>query len=66
LYLAARNGHLDVVKLLLKNQADLTIANQHEESPVDAAMKSGNREIEDLLREAGGRSGKTTLIELSE
>ena len=65
LFWAARNGHTEVVKLLLSNQADPSISNEHDETPVDAAMKGGRSEIEGLLRSAGGRSGKTVVIELS-
>lgn len=65
LFFAARFGHIEVVKLLLKNEADPTIANENEETAVDWALKSGNTDIADLLRAAGGRSGKAVVIELS-
>lgn len=65
LFLAARNGHLEVVKLLLSKDADPMITNEHDESPVDAAMKGGNSDIEGLLRSAGGRSGKSVVLDLS-
>ena len=65
LYLAARNGHLEVVKLLLRYEADPTIANQHGETAVDAAMKGNQDEILDLLRAAGGRSGKSLTLDLA-
>jgi ankyrin repeat protein len=65
LFLAARNGHLEVVKLLLSKDADPMIVNEHDESPVDAAMKGGNSDIEGLLRAAGGRSGKSVVLDLS-
>ncbi|MEI7428909.1 MAG: ankyrin repeat domain-containing protein [Betaproteobacteria bacterium] len=63
LFLAARNGHIEVVKLLLNNQADPLIANENDETPVDAAAKGGNSVIEGLLRSAGGRSGKSVVID---
>lgn len=65
LYLAARNGFTDVVKMLLRFDADPTIANQYGETAVDAAMKGNFDEILGLLRDAGGRSGKTLTLDLS-
>ena len=65
LFFAARFGHEAVIDLLLKNKADPTIANEREETAVDWAVKSGNASIEDKLRAAGGRSGKSVQIELS-
>ena len=65
LFFAARFGHLEVVKLLLKNKADATIANENGETAIDWALKSDNTDIEALLREAGGRSGKSVVLELS-
>ena len=64
LFFAARYGHLDVVKLLLKHQADVTKLNEVEETAVDWALKGRNTDIADLLRAAGGRSGKTMVIEI--
>ena len=65
LYFAARNGHVAVVKRLLNEKADLTIANENDETAVDAAMKRKHTEIEELLRAAGGRSGKSVVLEMS-
>lgn len=65
LFFAARFGHLEVVKLLLKNKADATIANESGETAIDWALKSRNTDIEALLRDAGGRSGKSVVIELA-
>ncbi len=65
LFFAARFGHIEVIKLLLKNRADATIANENGDTAVDWALKSGNTDIEDLLRAAGGRSGKSVVLELS-
>jgi ankyrin repeat protein len=65
LFFAARFGHIDVVKLLLANRADAKIVNENGESAVDWALKGKNTDIADLLREAGGRSGKAVVIELS-
>ena len=65
LFFAARFGHIEVVKLLLRNKADATVANENGETAVDWALKSDNTDIEALLREAGGRSGKSVTLELA-
>lgn len=65
LFFAARFGHADTVKALLKQGADPTIINEHDETAVDWALKGGNTDIEAVLRQAGGRSGKSVTIELS-
>lgn len=65
LFFAARYGHIEVVKLLLKNKADPKIANENWDTAIDWALKSDNTDIEELLRAAGGRSGKSVVIELS-
>ncbi|WP_263772193.1 ankyrin repeat domain-containing protein [Propionivibrio soli] len=65
LFFAARYGHAKVVDLLLKNEADPTITNENGETAVDWALKSRNTEIESVLRAAGGRSGKSMVIDLS-
>lgn len=65
LFFAARFGHIDTVRTLLAHQADPTIVNDKEETAVDWALKGRHTNIEDLLRKAGGRSGKSMTIELS-
>ena len=65
LFFAARFGHIEAVKVLLKNEADPTIANENGETAVDWAMKSKQTDIENLLRAAGGRSGKSVVIDKS-
>ena len=65
LFFAARFGHLDTVKVLLKHGADPAIINEVDETAVDWALKGKNTDIEDILRQAGGRSGKSVTIELS-
>lgn len=65
LFFAARFGHIEVIRLLLKNQADPKIVNENGDTAVDWAMKSKNTDIADLLRAAGGHSGKAMTIELS-
>lgn len=65
LFFAARFGHVDTVKVLLKHGADPTILNDRDETADDWAVKGRQLEIEDLLRQAGGRFGKSVTIELS-
>lgn len=65
LFFAARFGHEAVVDILLENNADPSIANERDETAVDWAANSKNASIEDKLRAAGGRSGKSVQIELS-
>jgi ankyrin repeat protein len=65
LFFAARFGHIEVIKLLLKNKADPTLANENGDTAIDWALKSENTDIADLLRAAGGRSGKAVVIDFS-
>ena len=65
LFFASRFGHIDVVHLLLKNQADPTVENENRETAVDWALKSANTDIEAILREAGGRSGKKVVLDVA-
>jgi ankyrin repeat protein len=65
LFFAARFGHIETVRALLKHQADPTIVNDNDETAVDWALKGKNTDIEDILRAAGGRSGKSVTIDLS-
>lgn len=66
LFFAARFGHEDLVKLLLDNDADVSIENENKETVVDWAVKGKNTKIEAILREAGGRSGKTMTLDMSQ
>jgi ankyrin repeat protein len=65
LFFASRFGHIETVKALLKHRADPNIVNDKDETAVDWAMKEKNTHIEELLRTAGGRSGKSVTVELS-
>lgn len=66
LFFAARFGHPEVVELLLKNHADPTVENENGETAVDWALKSANTDIEAILREAGGRSGKKVVLDVGQ
>ncbi len=65
LFFAARFGHADTVRLLLEHHANPDILNENNETAVDWALKGNNTDIEAILRQAGGRSGKPVTIELS-
>lgn len=65
LFYAARFGHIKIIELLLENKADPKIVNEDGDTAVDWALKSENTDIANLLRAAGGRSGKSVVIELS-
>jgi len=64
LFFAARYGHLEVVKLLLNHEADVSVANELGETAVDWAVKGRNTDIVDVLHAAGGRSGKSVVLEI--
>jgi FOG: Ankyrin repeat len=68
LYYAAQKGARDIVKLLIENGADATIANNQSITPLHAVSKTGNKEIITILTENGAdvnatdKEGKTPLI----
>lgn len=64
-FFAARFGHAEVVRRLLQNQADLTVENENGETAVDWALKGANTDIEAILREAGGRSGRKVVLDVA-
>ena len=53
LHLAAGNGHLEVVKLLLEKSADVTVANNGGWTPLNSAASNGHNEMVKLLLEKG-------------
>ena len=50
---AVRNGHVDVVKLLLSQRADPNLKNDAGASALQWALKGGNTELAQLLKQAG-------------
>lgn len=49
LYMASEGGHIDTVKLLLNNKADVSQCNDNGESPLFVACKGGHKAIVELL-----------------
>ena len=64
LFFAALNGHKEVVELLLKNGIDVSITSDRGETAVDLAEQSRNTDIAGMIRNAGGRSGRSMTLEL--
>ena len=61
---AARGGHLEIAKSLLANKADPAKTLDTGETAIDIALKFQNTDIADLVRKAGGRSGRSVTIEV--
>ena len=53
LFYACMKGNKDIVKLLLSNGADSSLANNNSMLPLHAVSKSGNKEIISLLLNEG-------------
>ena len=51
---AAQNGYLDIVKVLVKSSTDVNTQNDNEETPLDLACRSGKRDIVIFLAEVMG------------
>ena len=68
LFYACMKGSKDIVKLLLSNGADCSLANNNSMLPLHAVSKSGNKEIISLLLNEGAdinatdKEGRTPLI----
>lgn len=68
LHLACYEGHLDVVKLLMKHNVDITQLAQNDLSPLHLAAFNGHTKVVELLLEndakidAQDREGKTPLL----
>jgi ankyrin repeat protein len=57
LHLAARCGHMEMVKLLVDKGASLELGNWHRRTPLDEAVRCGFKEVADWLRERGAKTG---------
>jgi ankyrin repeat protein len=56
LHMASREGHLEVVRLLLEHGADLNAYNKAGQTPSDVASLYGKQEIVQLLSEYNTKS----------
>jgi pectate lyase len=50
LHSAVRARHTDIVELLIANGADVSVENENGQTPIEAAVGGGRREIRDLLQ----------------
>ena len=68
LHIACLCGHLDCVRLLLMHGADVELANEHDESPLQMACSNNHRQVVRCLLERGAdptkkdRRGRTAAI----
>jgi len=51
LHMAAANGELEMVRLLLDYHADASIRSSREITPLEAALENGQQKVADLLRQ---------------
>ena len=61
---ASRGGHIEVVKVLLASKVDPNRKLESGETALDIALRNQNTDIGDLLRKAGGKSGRSVNIEV--
>lgn len=59
LFLAARSGHLSVIKLLLKAKADIDLQTNDLSCPLYAAVDGGHTEVVALLRQKGAQVNRS-------
>lgn len=53
LMLAAYNGRVETVKMLIERGADINIPNSRNQSPIAGAIFKGEEEVVHILRDAG-------------
>ena len=58
LHLAVKNKQIEFVKLLISSGADVNAKDNSEETPLDMAIYKNQKEMTDLLKKNGGKSGK--------
>jgi cytohesin len=64
LYLPAANGHKEIVELFIAKGADVNAKdNRLRKTPLDLADNEGQKEIADLLRKHGGKTGEELKAE---
>ena len=59
LFIAARWGKLELVKILAENGADVNKPTKYGNTPLDQAIKNGHTDVADYLRSVGGVQNNT-------
>lgn len=62
LLMAAYNGHIEIVKLLIEKGVNINAKNIYDWTALDCAQKKGHKNIVDWLKENGGKSGGAILL----
>eukprot|EP00026_Physarum_polycephalum_P002866 Phypoly_transcript_02875.p1 GENE.Phypoly_transcript_02875~~Phypoly_transcript_02875.p1 ORF type:complete len:834 (-),score=168.92 Phypoly_transcript_02875:78-2579(-) len=57
LHVAASEGHIDVVRILIREGADLNFADRYNATPLDDAIHHGHQDVAKLLVESGAKHG---------
>jgi ankyrin repeat protein len=63
LHAAAREGHKEIVELLIANGADVNAKDEDDRTALDWAIKHKQTETADLLRKHGGKTGEELKAE---
>ena len=63
LHNAAWKGHVEIAKLLIVKNADVTAKDVEGQTPLDWAEEEKHKEIADLLRKHGGKTGEELKAE---
>ena len=63
LHLAAWKGHFETAELLIAKGADVNAKIEDGRTPLDRAEETNNKEITDLLRKHGGKTGEELKAE---
>lgn len=53
-HLAARNGNLEIIKVLLAHHADINAVASNGGTPYDSALKRSHPDIAEFLKSEGG------------
>jgi len=59
---AAALGKIEIVRLLIENNADIKLANKLQATPLDYAIGQSTK-VTDLLRKHGGKTGEELKAE---